>query len=63
MQMTTKATGQDEIRQGLWPESRVPRSLRGQGNEGDLTEREKGQLTEQKENPNTASSQKLREDV
>lgn len=47
--MTVKSTGQDEFRQGLWPESKATQSLRGQGNEEDPTVMEKGQLMEQKE--------------
>lgn len=61
--MTVKTAGQDEIRQGLWPESRATQSLRGQGNEEDPIAMEKGQLMEQKENQNIALSQKPCRDV
>lgn len=50
--MTMKTAGQDEIRRGLWPESRATQSLRGQGNEEGPTAMEKGRLVEQKENQN-----------
>jgi hypothetical protein len=41
--MASKATGLDEIRRGLWLESKGTQSLRGQGNEEEPEEIEKEQ--------------------